>query len=62
MMEVYLLSLALSRHRMILPQPQQSVHQAAVLDPQQHACDGPVPALTRIEDPSNIASLHRASR
>jgi hypothetical protein len=62
MMEVYLLSLALSRHRMIVPQPQQRVQQAGVLDSQQHSYDAPALAPARIDDLSRIATLHRPAR
>jgi hypothetical protein len=60
-MEVYLLSLALSRHRMIVPQLHEQVRQAGALDLKQHAYDAPAIAPTRIEDQSRIATLHRSS-
>ena len=62
MMEVYLLSLALARHRMIVPQPHQQVQQPGALDSQQHSHDAPALAPARIDDPSRIATLHRPSR
>ena len=62
MMEVYLLSLALARHRMIVPQLHQQVPRAGVLDAQQHAHDAPALAPARIDEPSRIATMYRPSR
>jgi hypothetical protein len=71
-MEIYLLSLALSRHRMIVPQPRRGTVQVGGLATPEHSCDAqsipdyssdaPGLAPARIDEPSLTATLQPRSR
>lgn len=61
-MQVYLLSLPLSRHRLIVPQPHSNVSQANALGTSQHSYD--IPALGSVlrDDTSVGVSLQHPPR
>lgn len=59
-MEVYLLSVALSRHRLILPQPRANPPRTDTLTAAQHACDVPRLATAPVTAPMNAATLQRS--
>jgi len=61
-MEVYLLSLPLSRHRLVVPQPHNTVPQPNVLGAQEHSCDVPTVGSVRLDDQSIGGSLQRPPR
>lgn len=60
-MEVYLLSVALSRHRLIVPQPRTTWPQTDALAASQPRCVVPALATMRVVD-SSSAAMHRAPR
>lgn len=61
-METYLLTVALARHRLIMPQLRANTPRSDTLAESQHTCESPALTMTPVVEASNHSAMQRLPR